>query len=434
VAEIFRWIGDDLLTAVQRMIGWLVLGALVGYYLLDSFAKLLNLWSLNTQIPNEFLDVYDANRYRRSQEYTRSNTWFDLVVATIELAALLTFWFLGGFEALDQFIRGFHLPSVLNGMLYLGILCVGREALMLPFAIYHTFVIEQRYGFNRTTVATFIADRLKEWFISGLLMAGFAFIVLNLFEIFGLRAWIIGWICTATISLILVYIAPTVILPLFFKFSPVPAGPLRDQVTEFTLRQRFPIRELLVIDGSRRSSKANAFFTGFGSNKRIALYDTLIKSHTVPELLAVLAHEVGHYKKHHIVRHLIFGQFNLLLLFLGASFCISRPELFETFGVSTRSYYVGLALYLVSIRPLAVLFGIVVNYWSRRDEFEADRFAAETLGDPNPLIQALKRLSKDSLSNLTPHPLLVSLHFTHPPVLARVLALKAVGRGSSQCQ
>jgi STE24 endopeptidase len=416
---------------VLLMIGGFVLSTLVGYYLLDSLAKLLNLRSLQTQVPTEFLDVYDANRYRRSQEYTKTNTWFELVVSTVDLVALVTFWFLGGFEVLDQFTRGLHLPSVLSGLVYLGILCAGREALMLPFAIYHTFVIEERYGFNRTTIGTFILDRLKEWLVSGLLMAGCVCLVLSLFEAFGIRAWIIGWICTAAISVILVYIAPTVILPIFFKLSPVPDGPLRKQVTEFSLRQRFPIRELLVIDGSRRSSKANAFFTGFGANKRIALFDTLISNHTVPELLAVLAHEIGHYKKHHIVRHLIVGQFNLFLLFLGASFCISRPELFQAFGVSTPSYYVGLVLYLVLIRPLGVILGIVVNYWSRRDEFEADRFAAETLGDPKPLIQALKRLSKDSLSNLTPHPLLVGLHFTHPPVLARVLALKAGGIGGS---
>jgi len=408
------------------MIGRFVFSTLVGYFLLDSFAKLLNLRSLRTQVPNEFLDVYDADRYRRSQEYTRWNTWFDLVVSTIDLVALLVFWFVGGFEALDRFVRAFHLPPVGNGLLYLGILCLAREVLMLPFEIYHTFVIEQKYGFNRTTVGTFCVDRIKEWLIAGLLMAGFTFIVLSLFEAFGLRAWIIGWIFSSTLSIGLIYIAPTVILPLFFKLSPVPEGPLRDRVIEFSRSQHFPVRELLVIDGSRRSSKANAFFTGFGSNKRIALYDTLINSHNVPELLAVLAHEVGHYKKHHIVRHLLIGQLNLLLLFLGASFCISRPELFEAFGVSMPSYYVGLTLYLILIRPFAVLFGILMNYWSRRDEFEADRFAAEALGDPNPLIQALKRLSKDSLSNLTPHPLLVGLHFTHPPVLARILALRAV--------
>ena len=408
------------------MIGSFVFSTLLGYYLLDSLAKLLNLRSLQTKVPQEFLDIYDADRYRRSQEYTRLNTGFDLVVSTIDLAALLAFWFLGGFEALDHFIRGLHLSSVTSGLLYLGTLCAGREALMLPFEVYQTFVIEQRYGFNRTTAWTFIGDRLKEWLVAGLLMAGLTLTVLSLFEAFGLRAWMIAWLCSAAISVILIYIAPAVILPLFFKLSPVPDGALRDQVMELSSRQGFPLRELLVIDGSRRSSKANAFFTGFGSNKRIALYDTLINNHTVPELLAVLAHEVGHYKKHHIVRHLLIGQLNLLLLFLGASFCISRAELFAAFGVSTRSYYVGLALYLVLIRPLALLLGVVMNYWSRRDEFEADRFAAETLGNPNPLIQALKRLSKDSLSNLTPHPLLVSLHFTHPPVLARVRALKEV--------
>jgi STE24 endopeptidase len=386
LAENFRRISDDLSTRKLHMIGRFVLSTLVGYYLLDSLAKILNLRSLQTRVPNEFLDVYDANRYRRSQEYTRLNTWFELLVSSFELAAMLTFWFLGGFEALDQFIRGFRLPFVLNGLLYLGTLCAAREVLMLPFAIYHTFVIEQRYGFNRTSIATFITDRLKEWGISGLLMAGFAFIILNLLETFGPHAWILGWLCTAAISVILIYLAPTVILPLFFKLSPVPDGPLREQVLEFTARQRFPIRELLVIDGSRRSSKANAFFMGFGPNKRIALYDTLIGSHTVPELLAVLAHEVGHYKKHHIIRHLMIGQLYLFVLFLGASFCISRPELFAAFRVSTHSYYVGLALYLVLIRPLALLLGVVMNYWSRRDEFEADRFAAETLGNPNPLI------------------------------------------------
>jgi STE24 endopeptidase len=414
------------------MIGVFVLSALIGYYLLDSLAKLLNLKSLKTQVPSEFADVYDENRYRRSQEYTRTNTWFELVVSTTTLAALLSFWFFGGFEGLDQLIRRLRLSNILPGLLYLGALCVAREVLMLPFTIYHTFGIEQRYGFNRTTFRTFIVDRLKEWGLSILLMGGFASIVLILFEYFGLRAWMIAWMSTAAISAILVYLAPTLILPLFFKFSPVPAGELRDQITTLCLRQQFPVRELLVIDGSRRSSKANAFFTGFGPNKRIALYDTLINNHTVPELLAVLAHEVGHFKKRHMLQHFVFGELNLLVLFLGASFCILRPELFQAFGVTTPSYYVGLTLYLIVVRPVAELLGVFVNFWSRQHEFEADRFAAEALGDPNPLIQALKRLSKDTLSNLTPHPLLVGLHFTHPPVLARVLALRNSGGPGKQ--
>ncbi len=408
----------------DTMIAWFVITTLLGYFLLDCIAKFLNLRSLRQDVPKEFQDVYDADRFRRSREYTKVNTQFDLVSSTIELGILLLFWAIGGFEELDRSVRKFHFQPVTNGLIYFAILAAMQAALILPLRIYHTFVIEQRFGFNRTTIKTFVADRLKEWLIAGLVTGLLAFVVLSLFQAFGLHAWLICWICTAVISVILVYIAPTVVLPLFFKTSSVPEGPLRECVTEFAARENFPIRELLVIDGSRRSSKANAFFTGFGSNKRIALYDTLINTHTVPELLAVLAHEVGHYKKHHILHHFVFGQFNLLLLFLGASLCISRQELFTAFGVTNQSYYVGLVLYLILIQPFSALFGVLGNYLSRRDEFEADRFAAEAVGDPKPLITALKRLSKESLSNLTPHPLLVSLHFTHPPVLERVLALR----------
>jgi len=412
------------LQQAERMIAWFVITTLLGYYLLDFSAKFLNLRSLRQEVPKEFLDVYDANRYRRSQEYTRLNTRFELVTATTEVVILLLFWAIGAFEGVDQFIRRFHFQPVANGLIYFAVLAAGQTALMLPFRIYQTFVIEQQFGFNRTTIKTFAADRLKEWLMSGLVTGLLAFVVLSLFQTFGVHAWLICWVCTLVISVILIYIAPTVVLPLFFKTSPVREGELRDRVTELAAREKFPIRELLVIDGSRRSSKANAFFTGFGPNKRIALYDTLIDNHTVPELLAILAHEIGHYKKRHLLRHFIFGQFNLLLLFLGASVCISRPELFSAFGVTTPSYYVGLVLYFILLQPFSALFSVLANYWSRRDEFEADRFAAETIGDPSPLITALKRLSKESLSNLTPHPLLVCLHFTHPPVLERVLALR----------
>ena len=406
------------------MIGGFVLCTLLGYYLLDSIAKILNLRSSKTQIPSEFADVYDEVRYRRSQEYTIANTRFELVQATCSLMALLIFWFSGGFEFLDQWVRQFGLSNTVAGLLYVSILCIAREAISLPFEVYHTYVIEQRFGFNRTEVKTFILDRLKGWLVSGLLLCLFLFIVLTLFTFFGKNAWIVAWACTATLSSLLMYLAPTLILPLFFKFSPLPEGALRDELTALCARQRFPVRELLVIDGSRRSSKANAFFTGFGSNKRIALYDTLIVSHTVPELLAVLAHEIGHFKRNHIIQHFIFGQLNLLVLFFAASLCVDRPEIFAAFGVTTPSLYVGLALFLILVRPATVLIGVAANYFSRRHEFEADRFAAEAMGDPNPLIRALKRLSKDSLSNLTPHPLLVALRFTHPSVLARVLALR----------
>jgi STE24 endopeptidase len=417
------------LEKILPMIGGFVLCTLLGYYLLDSFAKILNMRSLKTQVPAEFADIYDEFRYRRSQEYTKTNTRFELLQATCSLAALLIFWFSGGFESLDGWVRHFGLTNIAAGLLYVSVLCIAREAISLPFEVYHTFVIEQRFGFNRTELNTFILDRLKEWSVSGLLLWVFSVVVLALFDSWGKDAWIIAWASTAALSSLLIYLAPTLILPLFFKFSPLPEGALRNEVTALCIRQQFPVRELLVIDGSRRSSKANAFFTGFGSNKRIALYDTLVDNHPVPELLAVLAHEIGHFKRNHIVQHFIFGQLNLLVLFFVASFCVHRPEIFAAFGVATPSIYVGLTLFFILARPAAVLIGVIAKYWSRRHEFEADRFAAEAMGNPNPLIQALKRLSKDSLSNLTPHPLLVALHFTHPSVLARVLALRSLKSG-----
>lgn len=413
------------------MIGGFVLCALIGYYLLDSLAKILNLLGLKTQVPGEFADIYDESRYRRSQKYTKTNTEFELLQATCSLAALLVFWFYGGFESLDRWVRQFGLTNTVAGFVYVSVLCAAREAISLPFEVYHTFVIEQRFGFNRTELKTFVLDRLKEWLLSSLLLCVFSFIVLTLFSYLGENAWLVAWACTAVLSWILIYIAPTLILPLFFKFSPLPEGTLKERVTALCAQQHFSVRELLVIDGSRRSSKANAFFTGFGSNKRIALYDTLIANHPVPELLAVLAHEIGHFKRHHIAKHFAFGQLNLLLFFFAASLCVNRPEIFAAFGITTPSVYVGLTLFFILIKPAAVLVGVAANYWSRIHEFEADQFAAEAMGDPNPLIRALKRLSKDSLSNLTPHPLLVALHFTHPSVLARVLALRKMDRNPS---
>ena len=408
------------------MVAVFILCCLIGYYLLDSVAKVLNERSLRDQVPTEFVGVYQPDRYRESQRYLRVKTRFELLSATFDLACLLLFWGLGGFERLDIWLRSFHQGPIITGILYLGVLAAAREFLELPFEAYATFVIEQRFGFNRATWKTFVFDRLKGWALAALLMIGFLTIVLNLLERFGLQIWPVAWLITAAASILLTYLAPALILPLFFKFSPLPDGPLREGILAYCYKQKFPLRDLLVIDGSRRSSKANAFFTGFGKNKRIALFDTLIENHSEPELIAVLAHEVGHFKHRHVVQHFVFAQINLCFLFVLASLCLSRPELYAAFGVTYPSYYVGFALFSLLVQPLMIILGVVLNFLSRRHEFEADRFAGESTGEPAALILALKKLSKDSLSNLTPHPLLVGLHFTHPPVLERIRALRNV--------
>jgi STE24 endopeptidase len=408
------------------MIAGFIICVLVGYQLLDTIALILNLRSLKEEVPAEFAGIYDQSEYRRSQQYSRAKAHLEMTSSIVMLAALLLFWGLNGFERLDLWLRGLGWHPFWTGILYVAVLAAARELLELPIELYRTFVVETRFGFNRTSWQTFFLDHLKNWAIAGAILFGFLALVLGLLQSFGIQIWPVAWLVTAAISILLTYLAPTVILPLFFKFQPLPPGELRDAVTGYCQRLNFPLRDLLVIDGSRRSSKANAFFTGFGKNKRVALYDTLINHHPVPELVAVLAHEVGHYKKQHVLQQFILAQVSLFLAFLLASFCIAWPALFAAFGVTHISYYAGLVLFSLLIQPLGILFGIVTYAWSRHHEYEADRFAAETTGDSSPLEEALIRLSKDTLHNLTPHPLLVGLRFTHPPVPDRVRALRAL--------
>jgi STE24 endopeptidase len=408
------------------MIAGFIICVLVGYQLLDTIALVLNLRSLKEEVPAEFAGIYDQSEYRRSQQYSRAKAHLEMISSTVMLAALLLFWGLNGFERLDLWLRGLGWHPFWTGILYVAVLASARELLELPIELYRTFVVETRFGFNRTSWQTFLLDHLKNWAIAGVILFGFLALMLGLLQSFGIQIWPIAWLVTAAISILLTYLAPTVILPLFFKFQPLPPGELRDAVTGYCQRLNFPLRDLLVIDGSRRSSKANAFFTGFGKNKRVALYDTLINHHPVPELVAVLAHEVGHYKKQHVLQQFILAQVSLFLAFLLASFWITWPALFAAFGVTHISYYAGLVLFSLLIQPLGILFGIATYAWSRHHEYEADRFAAETTGDSSPLEEALIRLSKDTLHNLTPHPLLVGLRFTHPPVPNRVRALRAL--------
>jgi STE24 endopeptidase len=408
------------------MIAGFIICVLVGYHLLETIANVLNLRSLKEEIPQEFAGIYDSSEYRRSQQYTRAKAHLEIISSTVMLVALLLFWALNGFERLDLWFRGLGLHPFWIGIFYVGVLVAARELLELPFELYRTFVVETRFGFNRTGWPTFVLDHLKNWAIAGVILFGLLAIMLALLQTFGIQIWPVAWLVTAAVSILLTYLAPTIILPLFFKFQPLPPGELRDAVTSYCQRLNFPLRDLLVIDGSRRSNKANAFFTGFGQNKRVALYDTLINNHPVPELVAVLAHEVGHFKKQHVVQQFVLAQVSLFLTFLLASFCLTWPALFASFGVTHSSYYVGLVLFSLLIQPLGILFGIATYAWSRHHEYEADRFAAETTGDSSPLVEALIRLSKDTLNNLTPHPLLVGLRFTHPPVPDRVRALRAI--------
>jgi STE24 endopeptidase len=413
----------------------LILLALFALWKLDFIATLLNLKALTPELPREFADVFDAERYARSQAYTRESARFEIIHSTFSLAILLVFWTLGGFGWLDGIARGLISAEIPAGLVFLGLLFVGHTLIHLPFSIYDTFVIEEKFGFNKTTPKTFAIDQFK-----GLLLAAVLGLplVAGLLWIFGhvAHAWLWAWGFFVTFQLFLTWLAPTLILPLFNKFTPMADGPLLRAIHAMAEKCGFPLAEISVMDGSKRSTKANAFFTGFGKTKKIALYDTLVEEQTQDELVAVLAHEIGHFKLRHIVQRLAVSVVQAAALFFLLGLVIKEDgtfsrELFDAFGVDKISPHVGLVLFGLLFAPASRLLGIAAAAWSRKHEFEADAYAARATGQPEALVSALKKLSAKNLSNLTPHPFRVFLDHSHPPVLVRIAALRQIADGRS---
>ena len=402
----------------------IIVAALALEYVLSMSAKLLNLRALEPEPPSALDDIYDPAEYRRSQEYTRAKTRFDLASKSFNLALLLAFWFLGGFNLLDEAVRGMEYPSIVDGLLFIGVLGIGFMVANLPFDVYSTFIVEERFGFNRTSPRTFVADRVKGMLLTIVLGGALLAVVLALFEYGGSLAWLYCWAAVSGITVVLEFVAPTWIMPLFSKFTPLEAGELRDRIFDYARSVGFKVGDIYVVDGSKRSTKANAFFTGFGSRKRIALFDTLVEKHTVPELVSVLAHEIGHYKKRHILHRMALGVAHTGVLFFFLSVFMGSQGLFDAFGMEERSIYAGLLFFGLLYTPIELGLSLVLFAISRRYEYEADRWTVETVDDPGHLVTGLKKLSADNLTNLSPHPLLVTLEFTHPPLLQRVTAIE----------
>jgi len=378
---------------------------------------------MTPQPPAEFADIFDSETYAKSQEYTRASIWFSTVTDTFNTALTIGVILLGGFNWLDILVRSYALSPLVTGLIYFGSLGVVSSFINMPFEIYHTFVLENRFGFNTTTVTTFIGDRIKGFLLTGLLGGVLLAGVLLFFEKTGPYAWIWCWGLAVTFTLGLTYVAPSWILPLFNKFTPLEDGSLRQALEAYAAKAEFELTGIFVIDGSKRSTKGNAFFTGFGKHKRIALFDTLIKEQTPEEIVAVLAHEVGHSKLGHIKRRLAVGVIKTGIVFYFMSLFISSPELFAAFGMEHISTYAGLIFFVLLYSPISLALSIIANYVSRKHEFQADAFAAQTTTNPTAMISALKKLSTSNLSNLTPHPLTVWLDYGHPPVLERIKSL-----------
>ena len=414
------------LLSIVNVFTWIILAAITGLYCLDTVAALLNQKSLGATMPDAFKDFYDTESYRKLREYTAASTRFGLVDSTFDLLVLVVFWFAGGFEFLDRAVRALHWGVVPTGLVYMAALGAGRTLLSIPFDAYHTFGIEQRFGFNKTTARIYITDRIKGLALSVVLGGPVLAVVLALFQHAGPHAWIYVWATVSAFMLAMAYAAPAIIMPMFNKFTPIEEGDLRSAILEYGRENQFPIAGLFVMDGSKRSTKSNAFFTGFGATKKIVLFDTLIANHTVDELVAVLAHEVGHFKHRHVIQHILLSILNTGVFLFLASLFMSSPALHEAFGVSQVSVWCGLALFMVVFTPLSEITSVAIGFLTRAHEFDADRFAVETTGHPDAMIHALKKLSRGNLSNPSPHPLMVALHHSHPPVLQRIEAIRAV--------
>ena len=402
----------------------IILATILFGFVLDVIAEVLNLKALEEELPTEFEGVYDSEKYAKSQEYTKVNTKFGFITGTFGLLLTLVFWFVGGFNYLDQIVRGWNLSSIWTGLLYIGILILVKTLLSLPFGIYSTFVIEERFGFNKTTPKTFILDMIKALLLGIIIGVPLLAGIMAFFQYAGNLAWLYCWIATTIFTLIIQFIAPTWIMPLFNKFTPLEEGDLRNAIMAYAEKVKFSLQNVFVMDGSKRSSKSNAFFTGFGKRKRIALFDTLIKKHTNQELVSVLAHEIGHYKKKHILKGMIISMLHTGVMFYLLSIFMRHQGLFAAFYMEEMSIYAGLIFFGMLFSPVEMILSIFMQIFSRKNEYEADRFASETTEDPASMISALKKLSVDNLSNLTPHPFYVFLNYSHPPVLQRIEVIK----------
>jgi STE24 endopeptidase len=399
-----------------------IIAIVLADYLLERGLSFLNCRSIATQLPEEVKGIYSEEKYQQSQEYKRANCRLELVTASLQVVLLLALLMGGGFAFIDGIARGLVQAELLVSLLFFALLFFASEILFLPFALYHTFVLEERFAFNKTTWLTFITDKLKGWLLIILLGGPLLTAVIWFYQVTQGNFWLYAWLLLSGFMIFMTMFYSTLIVPLFNKQTPLEQGELRDAIEAFSSKAGFQLDNVFVIDGSRRSTKANAYFSGLGAKKRIVLYDTLIKDLAVEELVAVLAHEIGHYKKKHTIKGIIAALCQTGIMLYILSLFIANPMLSAALGADIHSFHLALISFALLYSPLSTVMGLAMNSFSRHNEYEADRFAAHYFNDAA-LGSALKKLSVNNLSNLTPHPAYVFFHYSHPPLLQRLRAM-----------
>lgn len=398
---------------------YIIIGILIISFCFDTFLNALNARHFSDPIPEKLTDVYDKEAYEKSQSYSKTRYQYSKISGGFSFVVTLAFFFLDGFAWVDSLSRSSFENPVAIALVFFGIIMFANELIGIPFSYYNTFVIEEKFGFNNMQLKTFVTDKLKGWLITllfgGSILAGLVWF----YEITGSWFWLYAWGMITFITVLLNRFYAQLIVPLFNKQKPLEAGELRDAIEGYALEVGFKLDNIFVIDGSKRSTKANAYFSGFGKQKRITLYDTLIEKLTTDEIVAVLAHEVGHYKKKHILSNLFLSTIQTGIMLFLLSLCLSMPVLSEALQVETPSFHVGLIAFVILYTPLSQITSFGMHYLSRKYEYQADAYAKKTFAS-EPLIRALKKLSKTSLSNLTPHSFYVKWHYSHPTLLQRI--------------
>nr|WP_321235205.1 M48 family metallopeptidase [uncultured Psychroserpens sp.] len=402
---------------------YIIITIIIVNFIIDKVLDFLNAKHYGDAIPIELEDVYDETEYKKSQAYKRINYKFGIWSSLFSLALTLGFLAFDGFEYVDTIARSYNDHPIFIALIFFGIIMIGSDVISTPFSYYKTFVIEEKFGFNKTTKKTFILDKIKGLLMMALIGGGILALIIWFYQQMQDSFWLYAWGIVTLFTVFMNMFYSKLIVPLFNKQTPLEDGSLRNKISEYATSVGFNLDKIFIIDGSKRSTKANAYFSGFGSEKRVTLFDTLVNELEEDEIVAVLAHEVGHYKKKHIIFNLIASILLTGLTLYILSIFISNPLLSNALGVKIPSFHVGLIAFGLLYSPISELTSLVMNYFSRKFEYQADDYAKHTY-KAEPLVTSLKKLSKNSLSNLTPHPSYVLAHYSHPTLLQRVRNLR----------
>lgn len=408
----------------------IILIILIADYLIEQILDYLNFKSLKPNMPSILESFFPQDKYQKSIEYNKAKERFGFISGSFSFALTVVVISIGFLGYVNDYLLQYTDSTILHALLFFGVIFIGSDILNIPFSYYNTFVIEQKFGFNKATKKLFFMDKIKGYFLMAILGGGILSILLLLIESIGPNFWWWFWIVISILMIGLNMLYTSVIVPLFNKLTPLEDGELRTAIEDYAKSVNFPLTNVFVIDGSKRSSKSNAYFSGFGKSKKVVLFDTLIENHTIEELVGVLAHEIGHFKKKHIIQGMVLSvlQVGIMLFILGQ--ILFHPELSlwlsQALGAAEVSIPLNMIAFGILYTPISKITGILMNVFSRKNEFEADEYAATTY-KKEAIADALKKLSADNLSHMTPHGAYVFVHYSHPPVIQRLQAIEKIG-------